>query len=278
LVVHDYFKSANASILSWTKIADEIIRWLRGRPYLLAILRDVQLNLPTHHHGNSPLSVIRGVLTRWTSIYFAYRRLLQLRTALMVFVEDRRLFESGTTESHARTREMVDELKKPLLWHHLSRQVIVKRHLEPLAIAANITQANDCRLDQVLLTFGFVYNFFTLLTDLEDHPFRIAVCQSLERRWAKADQDVFIAAVVLNPWLKMRPFQPNMQLFTEAAFHVILSRLWRRFYPDEPVPGSLFTEIQEYFDNTGNFESLHMTMDAISSQARDRVCFHMFHS
>ncbi|TBU60358.1 hypothetical protein BD310DRAFT_975881, partial [Dichomitus squalens] len=61
-----------------------------------------------------------------------------------------------------------------------------------------------------------------------------------------------------------------MQLFTEAAFHVILSRLWRRFYPDEPVPGSLFTEIQEYFDNTGNFESLHMTMDAISSQARDR--------
>ena len=39
----------------------------------------------------------------------------------------------------------------------------VKRYLEPLAIAANITQANDCRLDQVLLTFGFVYHFFSSL-------------------------------------------------------------------------------------------------------------------
>ena len=68
-----------------------------------------------------PLSVIRGVLTRWTSIYLAYRRLLQLRTALMVFVNDPRLLEFGTSESHAKTREMVDELKKPLLWHHLSR-------------------------------------------------------------------------------------------------------------------------------------------------------------
>ncbi|EJF60609.1 hypothetical protein DICSQDRAFT_62505 [Dichomitus squalens LYAD-421 SS1] len=246
LVVHDYFKN-------------------------------VQLNLPTHRPGDSPLSVIRGVLTRWTSIYLAYRRLLQLRTALMVFIEDRfyapsrrdnrRIFESGTLESHAKTREMIEELKKPLLWHHLSR---VKRHLEPLAIAANVTQANDCRLDQVLLTFGFIYNFFTSLTDLEDNPFHAAVCKSLEMRWAKADQDVFIAAVVLNPWIKMRPFRPNMQLFTEAAFHVVLTRLWKRFYPDEPVPTSLFTEIQEYFDSTGNFESLRTTMDAIESQARDR--------
>ena len=121
MVVRDYFKSVNTDILSWTKIADEIIRWLRSRPYLLALLREVQLSLPTHRPGELPLSVVRGVLTRWTSIYLAYRRLLRLRTALMVFIEDSRLFDSGTPESHAKTRQMVDELRKPLLWHHLSR-------------------------------------------------------------------------------------------------------------------------------------------------------------
>lgn len=32
----------------------------------------------------------------------------------------------------------------------------MKCHLDPLAVAANITQASFCRLDEVLLTFGYL--------------------------------------------------------------------------------------------------------------------------
>ena len=30
----------------------------------------------------------------------------------------------------------------------------IEQHLEPLAVAANVTQSAFCRLDEVLLTFG----------------------------------------------------------------------------------------------------------------------------
>lgn len=63
---------------------------------------------------------------------------------------------------------------------HTTIELRVKRHLEPLAVAANITQANDCRLDQVLITFGFLYRFFSTSGDEEEKPIQEAVLKSLE--------------------------------------------------------------------------------------------------
>ena len=52
----------------------------------------------------------------------------------------------------------------------------MKRHLEPLAIAANITQASFCRLDEVLLTFGYlVMQYQKMQTDADD----AAACASI---------------------------------------------------------------------------------------------------
>jgi hypothetical protein len=63
----------------------------------------------------------------------------------------------------------------------------MKRHLEPLAIATNVTQASFCRLDQVLLTFGHLVMQYKSLTDPEDTVGCAAIIESIEARWAIAD-------------------------------------------------------------------------------------------
>jgi hypothetical protein len=75
-------------------------------------------------------------------------------------------------------------------------------HLEPLAIAANITQASNTRLYHVLTTLANLYRIYSDLDLEEDSDVRLEVLASLEKRWAAADQDPFIAAVVLNPFLR----------------------------------------------------------------------------
>ena len=70
-----------------------------------------------------------------------------------------------------------------------------------------MAQASNARLDQVLLIFGFLYHRFSSLPlDVHDEVAVNAVLKSIELRWSKADQVVFIAAVILNPMYKLQPF------------------------------------------------------------------------
>ena len=89
--------------------------------------------------------------------------------------------------------------------------------MEPLAVATNIAQSAHCRLDQVLLMFGLLHHRYTTLKDQQPKDERAcnAILESLERCWAKADQDVFIAAVILNPLHKIAPFVKSV-LFSVA--------------------------------------------------------------
>ena len=58
----------------------------------------------------------------------------------------------------------------------------MKRHLEPLAIAANITQASFCRLDEVLLTFGYlVMQYQKMQTDADDAAACASIIASIEK-------------------------------------------------------------------------------------------------
>src|SRR6266702_1915157 len=74
-------------------------------------------------------------------------------------------------------------------------------HLEPLAIAANITQASDTWLYHVLTTLANLYWIYLNLSLAEDLVVHNEVLASLEKRWAAVDQDPFIAVVILNPFL-----------------------------------------------------------------------------
>jgi hypothetical protein len=88
------------------------------------------------------------------------------------------------------------------LMFHISSLIFlflrIKQHLELLAIASNITQASFCRLDTGLLTFGFLMMQYRNMTDEEDLDAANAIMESLERRWAVADQQIFIASIILT--------------------------------------------------------------------------------
>ena len=85
----------------------------------------------------------------------------------------------------------------------------LERHLEPLAIAANTTQATHCRLDTILLTFGYLVMRYRAMVAPEDHVGCMAILNSLEKRWFVADQNVFIATVIVNPFYQTTPFAPH---------------------------------------------------------------------
>jgi hypothetical protein len=146
----------------------------------------------------------------------------------------------------------------------------MKCHLEPLAVAANITQAAFCRLDQVLLTFGNLIMQYRLMTDVDDQVGCNAIINSLETRWAKLDQAVFIAAIILNPFIQSTPFAA-LPFLNNAGIHSLLRRLWRRFYMQEP-PLELHSQIDDYLHGKGIFNNLQSHCEMKDVQAEHDVC------
>ncbi|KAJ3002962.1 hypothetical protein NUW54_g5562 [Trametes sanguinea] len=254
LIVGDYFDS-KSTLLDVTDQAEELITWLRRRTFILARIRDVQQS-----HGKTALAVIRPVLTRWTSHYLAFRRLLELQSTLSYIIADDNArggtstFMVGLNTSAAKNkaRQMIALMQNGAFWHSLNR---VKLHLEPLAVAANVTQAAHCRLDQVLLIFGFLYRrFLTLPSDLVDDVASRAVIDSIETRWSKADQAIFVAAVILNPMYHLDPFADHPQ-FIQIELEKLFARLWTRFYRTTP-PTELYIDLREYLEFKGRFSTL----------------------
>ncbi|KIJ07418.1 hypothetical protein PAXINDRAFT_90413, partial [Paxillus involutus ATCC 200175] len=147
-----------------------------------------------------------AVLTRWTAHYLAYRHLLQLRQTLFAIVAadeirsaDRKKIITGDAKAKAKATKMTELIKDTLFWYEITW---IKVHLEPLAFAANVTQATICTVDTVLLTFGFLVMQYKSMSEPEDTKAVSAIIQSIERRWAKCDQEILIAAVVINPFYK----------------------------------------------------------------------------
>ena len=146
----------------------------------------------------------------------------------------------------------------------------MKRHLEPLTIAANITQALFCHLDTVLLTFGFLLMQYQHLTDDKDLDAAAAIMESLERRWAVADQQIFIAAVIVNPFYQGRPFA-QLYFLNNTGIHTLLSHLWTHFY-QTMAPQEFLTKLTEYLTHSGCYVSLRLHCSRASAEAQAKVC------
>ncbi|KAI0087465.1 hypothetical protein BDY19DRAFT_893021, partial [Irpex rosettiformis] len=91
LIIGNYFK-CNADILIYTSHAEQVIGWLRSKTYILACLRNLQ---ELANPGVPPKSVMRAVLTRWTSHFLAYQRLVYLCPYIMTMIQQ----NSGSSES-----------------------------------------------------------------------------------------------------------------------------------------------------------------------------------
>jgi hypothetical protein len=109
--------------LKHSKRATDLIAWLRSKTFVLALLRQIQLD-----SGKNPLSVIRAVLTRWTAHYLAYCRLLDLRLSLQTLVlkdsirpaNDRQLV-TGDKKAKAKAKTMLKIINDTNFWSAIQR-------------------------------------------------------------------------------------------------------------------------------------------------------------
>ena len=150
----------------------------------------------------------------------------------------------------------------------------MERHLEPLAIAANITQAAHCRLDTVLLTFGSLVARYRATIGPEDVVGCTAILKSLEKRWLAADQCIFVAAVVVNPFFRATPFAPG-QRFINANIKSLLVSLYTRFFQSQP-PDTFYSELQDYLMGSGQYKELESTCAVQISRFQHEVYLYLF--
>ena len=63
----------------------------------------------------------------------------------------------------------------------------------------------------------------------EDLVGRDAILDSIELRWHKSEQELFIVAVIVNPFYRNRQFA-RLPIFNNAGICVLFVRMWRRLY------------------------------------------------
>lgn len=137
-------------------------------------------------------------------------------------------------------------------------QYRVKLHLEPLAIAANITQASYTCLDHVLLTLANLFCIYTT-ADIEIEV-RERIIGSLEKRWKKADQEVFILAVLFNPYIRGRCF--NSEAISEADLYAVAKSVVQRVLQLQPDI-HFFQAFSDYLRGEKEFSDRLMCLDEI---------------
>lgn len=256
---------------------------MRSKSYILALLHSIQ-----EASGNQVFAVIRAVITRWTAHYLAYQRLLQLRYSLQTLVNIPAHLEQIRTLGDTRARQksdlMITLIFNDQFWNnltvsvalyfiilklliHLSNRMV--HHLRPLAISANILQSAHCRLDQVLIVLAALYYEYSQLPGQENALVKNALLSSINRRWEKADQIIYIAAVSFNPLIKMQLFASIPQL-TFNGIYQILASLWTRFTRKDP-PLDLLSQIKDYFSDKGIFAMFTSIARNSQQQANSQV-------
>ncbi|KAJ7252919.1 ribonuclease H-like domain-containing protein [Mycena rebaudengoi] len=163
----------------------------------------------------------------------------------------------GTSEEQITAAEsVIATCNRPSFWVNIGRIV---EHLEPLAIAANVLQAPDCRLDTVLLTLANLFRIFNNLAT-EDAIVKKTMHASLERRWGKTDQELMILAVFFNPYLRARSFKRDV-LPANKIFHLVRRAFQRLLGQDAAGDIEFLDAFREYYNESGDFTSDSMWLE-----------------
>ncbi|KAF5353370.1 hypothetical protein D9756_007868 [Leucocoprinus leucothites] len=270
LVVSDYFK-CGCDFLEYTDMAKSLITWIQSRTMLLGLIQEEQIR-----QNKRPTTIIRPVLTRWTAHLHAYERLLDTEGVLTAVVATEmgkadadRLFVTGSGKSKEKAISMINIIQNPIFWLNLQ---IVTRHLRPLGAAAGAVQATFCHLDTVLLTFGYLVHTNTNMmeTYAEDQTACTEIIKSLELRWSKADQEPFIASLILNPLYQLIPFSETAGLHPAKALG-LMKHLYQRFFDADP-PVAFSMDIMNYLEQRNNFATLPDMIELEIDYAASEKC------
>ncbi|KAF7326313.1 DUF659 family protein [Mycena kentingensis (nom. inval.)] len=239
----------------------EVVKFINNHGVTRDILRAQQIE-----HGERPLILFLPGATRWGSNYNSVRRVLKLRIRLqtMALAFEREIMAAAGRKEEQKfvARGVLEILQSTSFWQDLYR---VGCWLEPLAIACNLLQSPDLRLDIVVLTLGNLYRL-ALALPAEDADVRDALLASVERRFAKADSEVMIFAVFANPCLRNRAF--NRESLPPNTFLLIARRLMLRFYNIDTSGDIGFRNaIQDMLDGTGFFSDESFGIDVYITAA-----------
>jgi hypothetical protein len=147
-------------------------------------------------------------------------------------------------------------------------------------IAVNVTQRANTRCDHVLVLLGQLHRIYIdirhndqttpdAVDEDEDHPVT-TIINSIEKRWTKADQDLFIACVFLNPFIKTSLF--NHQSMTLAMLLSILRRFYTRVFSVEQCPHEFMGEIMNYAQDKGIYSEQMWPFKELQDELKDKVC------
>jgi hypothetical protein len=129
-------------------------------------------------------------------------------------------------------------------------------------------QGSNTRLDHVLTTLGNLYRIYS--EENIDTEVREKVLESLERRWAAADQEPFIAAVVLNPFLRGRCLSRARPALTPAGLCAMLKRLHLRVF-GKAVDSHFQAAFMDYYHEREEFSPESMVLDDWKDAAKNKV-------
>ncbi|PCH34787.1 hypothetical protein WOLCODRAFT_51179, partial [Wolfiporia cocos MD-104 SS10] len=94
--------------------------------------------------------------------------------------------------------------------------------------------------------------------------------ESLEKRWKQTDQEVFILAVVLNPYLRTKCFRSGNAAITEASLSAMLGQCYQRMFGKAPDI-YLFQAFTDYLHYLSEFSEDHMALEQLKQLAEKVV-------
>lgn len=160
------------------------------------------------------MSYLVANITRWTTHFIAFDRLLVVERALRHAVFSQRpaivAAQVGAEKNKKKADKLSDSasaqcnvIEDSTFWKNL-RTVV--SDIEPICLATNINQKDCVRPDQVLLAFAGMYTHFT---SHAVNVVRTGMVKQIEKRWKAMDQPLFVFSLILNPYEKLECFGDN---------------------------------------------------------------------
>ena len=118
-----------------------------------------------------------------------------------------------------------------------------------------------------------VMQYRVLCRDAADMAGATAIIDSIEKRWACADQELFIASVILNPFYqsieKCLVFT-NLPFLNKAGIHALLACTYQQLFQQET--SDKFTDnVDDYLGGKGLFSNLDISVARFINVADRRV-------
>ncbi|KZV78136.1 hypothetical protein EXIGLDRAFT_784260 [Exidia glandulosa HHB12029] len=262
LIFGDLLKSDSA-LKDLFEQVESVVKWFLNHSWPLAQLFAEQETMRC-----TALALIKAVITRWTAHYCSAVRLLDVSKAMrsLVIKKEKELVESvgKKRETQDVARKVMRIVKDEAFWTGVAR---AKRDLEPLAVAARVAQGAYIRCDHILLILGRIYKLYSDMIDKDsagsassrDAHYLHGVLDSIKKRWSKADQDLFVLCLFLNPRICSQLFDAaNLSL---SRIIVSAKRMYCKVFKEDTAPAALTLEIIRYKDYQREFSRAQWAID-----------------